>query len=120
MAKKILVIDDEPELSKAIEVRLTKYGYTIVVADNGSEGLLKAIVEKPNLIILDIMMPGLNGLEVLRRLKDNLDTRDIPVVILTCKGDSQFIFKAQDLGVQDYIIKPFESVELLEIVNKYI
>jgi len=120
MAKKILLIDDEVELAKAIAVRLGARGYKVVVANDGSDGLLKAIVEKPDLIILDIMMPGINGLEVLRRLKDSPDTRDIPVIMLTCKGESQFIFKAQELDIVDYVIKPFDTVELLAVVGRCI
>jgi DNA-binding response OmpR family regulator len=120
MGKKILLIDDETELVEMVCTRLEANGYQVIVAFNGSEGLARAEAEEPNLILLDIAMPGMDGLEVLRRLKYNTETRDIPVVMLTGKGESQSLFRAQDLMAVEYIIKPFDSQELLSVVKRYI
>ena len=77
-------------------------------------------MENPNLILLDIMMPGIDGFEVLRELKSDPATTNIPVVMLTAKGESESLFKAQDLESTDYIIKPFEAEEFLKVIKKYI
>jgi DNA-binding response OmpR family regulator len=90
-----------------------------VTAENGEEGIEKAGTENPNLIILDIMMPGIDGLETLRRLKRAQETKYIPVVMLTAKGETKSIFKAQERGAVDYLIKPLESDQLLSVVQRH-
>lgn len=120
MAKKILIVDDEKDLIETLAFKLEANGYKVIKAYDGQEGLEKAEKEKPNLILLDIMMPGMDGIEALRSLKYNPKTRHIPVIMLTCKGESSSLFEAEDLGSVDYFIKPFESEELLRTINKYI
>lgn len=117
--KKILVVDDEPQLLEMIQMFLEIKGFEVIAANNGPEGLTKATAKKPGLILLDIMMPNMDGLEVLRKLKDDAETKNIPVVMLTGKSESKFMFRTQELGAVDYIIKPFDSKELLAVVNKY-
>jgi DNA-binding response OmpR family regulator len=118
--KTILVIDDEEEVLTVIRKRLEMQEYKVATAVTAKEGLKKASEIKPALILLDIMMPGIDGLEVLRLLKSNNDTVSIPVVMLTAKSESKVIFEAEDMGAVDYIIKPYDSKELLELVAKYV
>lgn len=120
MLEKILFIDDEPDLVKVVAVRLEASKYRVITASDGKEGLEKARIENPNLILLDIMMPGMDGFEVLRELKRDPKTTDIPVIMLTAKGESQSLFKAQELQSTDYLIKPFEAEELLSLIKKYL
>ena len=120
MAKKILVVDDEENIRKLLEARLKANQYLVITASTGAEALEKAESEAPDLILLDIMMPELDGLEVLRKLKSKFETSSIPVIMLTGKMDTGTIFNAQELEAKDYIIKPFEPQELLDLIKKYI
>jgi DNA-binding response OmpR family regulator len=119
MPKRILIIDDEIEFAEMVKMRLEANRYIVETAANGEEGLKKIQAQMPNLILLDVMMPGLDGYEVLRRLRHDPKMRHVPVVMLTAKGETKSIFKAQDLGSTDYLIKPCESAELLATVQKY-
>lgn len=118
LKKKILVVDDEPDFAEMIKMRLEANDFDVVVAYDGAEGLQKALAEKPNLILLDVMMPGMDGFEVLRRLKKAEATCDTPVVMLTAKGESKSMFAGQELGCTDYLIKPCDSKDLLAVVNR--
>ncbi len=118
--RKILVVDDEKDLVEMLVFRLEACGYKAIFAYDGKSALEKAEKEKPDLIILDITMPIMDGFEVLRRLQSNAKTKDTPVIMLTCKGESKAIFRAQGLGAADYVIKPFDSSELLKIIKRYI
>jgi DNA-binding response OmpR family regulator len=120
MEKKILVADDEEHIVKMLESRLRANGYGVITAYNGKQALEKAKAGAPDLILLDIMMPDIDGLSVLRKLKYDFETMHIPVIMLTCKADSGSIFKAQDLKAADYIIKPFKPGELLKLIKRYI
>lgn len=120
MTRRVLVVDDEPELAKIIQVRLAANGYDVIRAENGQEALDKAESEKPELILLDVMMPKMHGLDVLRKLKEDPDTEGIPVVMLTAKDDKESVLKAKSLGAKDYIAKPFNSEALLDTVRKYL
>jgi CheY-like chemotaxis protein len=117
--KKILLVDDEQGFVEIVKPYLESRKYNVIVANNGKEALEK-VEENPDLILLDIIMPGIDGFEVLRRLRNNLRTRYIPVIMLTARGESKAILKAQDLGTTDYIIKPFSLKELLYLVKRYI
>ena len=120
MSKRILLVDDEADLLTLVQARLAANGYEVITAHNGLEGLEKASKEKPNLILLDVMMPRKDGFEVLRELKSNIETTSIPVVMLTAKGESQSFSKAKDLGAIDYITKPFNAEALLDLVKRYL
>lgn len=115
--KKILVIDDEPELVKAITIRLKTSGYEVVLAFDGLEGLDKVKEIKPDLVLLDIIMPKMNGYEVCKALKDNPETKDLPVIIFTASGQRDLEKKCLSMGAKGVIMKPFEAAELLELVN---
>ena len=117
--KKILLVDDEQGFVDTVKQYLESRKYNVIVANDGKEALEK-VEENPDLILLDIIMPGIDGFEVLRRLRNNLRTRYIPVIMLTARGESKAILKAQDLGTTDYIIKPFSLKELLYLVKRYI
>ena len=114
---KILVIDDEPDLVSTIQCRLEWCKFEVVTAGNGQEGLGKAANEKPDLILLDINMPGMNGHEVLDRLRNCPDLRDIPVIMCTALCEAEDIAKASSYGVADYIAKPFDFSELVEKIS---
>ncbi|MBI5015127.1 MAG: response regulator [Deltaproteobacteria bacterium] len=107
-----LIIDDDPSIVRFLEIYLENQGFTIASALTGEEGLVLARQLQPDLILLDQMMPGLDGIEVLRRLKDEAETQRIPVVILTARSDVGEKVKGLDLGVDDYITKPFDIREL--------
>ncbi|MFH0940508.1 MAG: response regulator [Candidatus Omnitrophota bacterium] len=112
--KKILVIDDEADIRDIVRLYLVEEGFEVVEAENGQDGILTAQREQPDLIILDIMMPGINGFEVAKHLKDDPNTHDIPIVILSVLAqDSQYRH-----GILDYISKPFRQEELVDIIRK--
>ena len=118
--KRILVIDDEPEFVDMVKMRLEANDYLVLSAGDGIEGLRKAQEEEGiDLILLDVMMPGKDGFAVLSELKRDRRTRRIPVVMLTAKGESRAIFESQNRGAVDYIIKPFESQDLLDVLKRH-
>jgi len=115
--KKALIVDDEAHIVKVVKDRLEADGLNIITANSGEEAL-KKVSERPDIIILDILMPDINGLEVLRRLKASDATKNIPVIILTVKGDNTTEKKSMDLGAAEFIEKPFSLVGLSEAVKK--
>lgn len=118
MAKKILVVDDERHIVRLVEVNLTRAGYDIVTAYDGIEALEKVKAEKPDMIVLDVMMPRMDGFEVLKRLQADPDTQDIPVIMLTAKAQDADIFRGWSSGVSSYLTKPFNPRELLTFVER--
>ena len=116
---KILAIDDEPELLEQVKVFLEQEGHTVETALDGPTGLQKVREFQPVLILLDIIMPGMDGFEVLKRLSWKSETSQIPVIMLTAKGETESVFKAQGLSATDYLVKPFTAESLLEVVNRY-
>lgn len=120
MAKKILVVDDEFALVDMLKMRLEANSYEVITALDGKTGLERATADAPDLIILDIMMPELDGYEVLRELKKNEKTRSIPVLMLTAKGDTSAIMESQELQATDHLIKPFDPDELLRLIDRYL
>lgn len=120
LRKKILIIDDEIDVVKFLEARLKRNNFDVVWAQDGVTGLEKSLREKPNLILLDIAMPGKDGLELLKELKSNKSTQKIPVIMVTAKSHTNYIFKGQSLGADDYIIKPYTFDYLLRYIKKYI
>lgn len=116
-AKRILAIDDEPDVLQFLELVLERSGFQALTAPNGTDGLIKAHVEKPELILLDIMMEGMDGWETLRLLKVDEKTRDVPVIILSARAEPKDKIRALQEGAVDYIIKPFSVVESLEKIH---
>jgi two-component system phosphate regulon response regulator PhoB len=121
MAKEtILVVDDEEDILELVQYNLTKEGYKIICAISGEEALKKASSEAIDLIVLDLMLPGIDGLEVTRKLKDNAKTRNIPIVMLTAKGEESDIVTGLELGADDYVTKPFSPRILIARVRAVI
>ena len=116
--KKILIADDHPEVVELVRISLEGEDYEIVDASNGEEALKKARFEKPDLIILDVMMPGMNGFEVCRQLKKDPQGKEIPIVMLTAKGQKVDKQKARRMGAREYITKPFSPSHLLAKIQE--
>lgn len=116
--KKILAVDDERHIVRLIQVNLERAGYQVVAAYDGEEALKKVESEKPDLIVLDVMMPKLDGFEVLKSLKANSQSKDIPVIMLTAKAQDADVFRGWASGVDCYLTKPFNPMELLTFVKR--
>lgn len=118
MAKEsILVVDDERDIIELIEYNLSREGYSVFSAQTGEEALATAQSKLPELIILDLMLPGIDGLEVCKRLKKTSETENIPIIILTAKGEEADIVTGLELGADDYVTKPFSPKVLLARVR---
>ncbi len=115
--KKILVIDDLPENVFLLQDRLENEGYEVITAYEGKSGLNKAISEQPDLILLDIMMPDITGLDVCKKLGSNEETSHIPIILVTAKIEAEDIKEGLGAGAFDYIKKPFNRIELLARVK---
>jgi two-component system phosphate regulon response regulator PhoB len=117
MPKTVLVIDDEAELLKLLDYNLTRAGYAVLTARDGDKGLESARRDVPDLVILDVMMPGLDGWEVCKRLRADPATASIPLLMLTAKGGESDRVLGLELGADDYVTKPFGTSELLARVK---
>lgn len=121
MAKKILIVEDEIVLLNLLERKLDKEGYTITTAQNGEEGLKKTKEQKPDLVLLDIIMPKMDGIEFLKRKKEEKEIKDIPVIIISNSGQPAELNKAQKLGANDWLVKTeFNPQEVINKVKKVI
>ncbi len=120
MQKRILLIDDEKDIRQILRAILENEGYQILEAADGREGFEKALAEKPDLIILDIMMPNLDGFGTAEKLKTNKDTFGIPIIMLTAKDEPIDKEKAIALGVNSFIVKLFDLEELRQTVKETI
>jgi DNA-binding response OmpR family regulator len=119
MAKgKILVVDDEVNITQILEFSIGAEGYEVITAANGEEAIDKARREQPDLIILDVMMPKIDGYEACRILKANPLTKSIPVVLLTAKGRDIDKRLGYEVGATDYIIKPFSPHKLVDRIHQ--
>ncbi len=110
---KILVIDDDITINELVKINLELRGYTVISADNGEDGFALAKQEQPNLIILDVMMPKVDGFTVAKRIRENLSTSETPILMLTALSQLTDKVKGFDIGVDDYLVKPFEIEELI-------
>jgi class 3 adenylate cyclase len=117
MANKILIVDDEPFNLDLLEQELSEYDYVIERARDGLEALEKVATFKPDVILLDYMMPRMNGIETVERLRQNEEHKTIPVILLTAKGSQEDKARGLDAGAEDYVVKPFEPIELLARVR---
>lgn len=116
MTKRLLVVDDEPKLLRAVAVDLRGEGYHVTTARSGAEALISVVQEIPDLIVSDIRMPGMDGYEFARRLRQNQRTALVPIVFLTAKDTTQDRIEGFRTGVDAYLTKPFEPDELLAII----
>ncbi len=117
MNKKILVIEDNIDVRENIEELLQLSGYNVFTAENGKDGISKALANNPDLILCDIMMPEMDGFGVLRILSNNPTTMNTPFIFLTAKAEKDDFRKGMGLGADDYIIKPFDDVDLLNTIE---
>ena len=115
---RILVADDDPVILRLLEVNLGLEGFEVETAARGEEALTKARESHPALILLDVMMPGLNGWDVARELKADPDTADVPVVLLSARTQEEDRRRGQELGADAYITKPFDPSELAETIRR--
>jgi two-component system, OmpR family, alkaline phosphatase synthesis response regulator PhoP len=111
----ILVVDDEKDVIELLRFVLEKDGHKVFAAEDGSEGYAAAVAKVPDLIILDIMMPGMDGYTLATKLKSDQATRKIPIVILTAKGQMKEVFQAEE-NVRAYVEKPFDPKELRDLI----
>ncbi len=118
MAKRILAVDDEKHILRLVQINLEKAGYLVVTASNGREALEAVALERPDLIVMDVMMPEMDGLEALKKLKENEQTADIPVVMLTAKAQDADVLQGWQSGADLYLTKPFNPIELLTFVKR--
>jgi DNA-binding response OmpR family regulator len=114
LGQKILVVDDEADLRRFVKLRLSRAGYKVFEARNGIEALEQLYKVKPQLVVLDIMMPKMDGWETCRRIRE---VSDVPILILSAKGDRGSRVKGLDLGADDYLAKPFAGFELLKKIE---
>ena len=113
----ILVVEDEDDIAELIRYNLEKDNFTVTVAVSGEKGVEAARRKRPDLILLDLMLPGMNGLEVCRTIKADRSTSDIPIVMVTARGEESDIVAGLELGAEDYVTKPFGLKELLARVR---
>lgn len=118
--KKILLVDDEPDIIEILQFMLESQGYECITATDGEEGLKKAREINPDIIILDVMMPKINGYKICRLLKFDNKYKDIPILMLTARSQDEDKLIGEETGADEYITKPFEVDEVIETIKKYI
>jgi two-component system phosphate regulon response regulator PhoB len=113
MAQRILVVDDEPDITALVAYHLAKAGYRVVTAATGADALRAAREERPDLVILDLMLPGVSGYDVLAEMRTREETRDVGVILLTARREEADRIRGLSLGADDYLTKPFSPQELI-------
>ncbi|GAC1302360.1 MAG: hypothetical protein NVSMB27_42430 [Ktedonobacteraceae bacterium] len=117
MAIRALVVDDEADILHLIEIKLKKAGFEVLTARDGQEGLDKALVEKPDIMLVDVMMPRMDGYTVVSEVRQKLGAEAPVIILLTAKGQEADVVKGLTSGADDYIIKPFSPRELIARIN---
>ncbi|HLF19797.1 MAG TPA: response regulator [Bacteroidota bacterium] len=117
---KVLVVDDEELVRKMVTLWFEREGFTVIAAENGIEGLHLAIQEKPDVVLLDIMMPGLHGFEVCKKIREQPSLAKTIVIMTSARSYKPDLDKAKELGADDYVVKPWDSANLLNTVNKHL
>lgn len=118
--KKILIVEDEESLLKLESILLTSKGYEVKGVPNGQAALQSLAEDKPDLILLDVMLPEIDGFEVCRRIKSDPETRHIPIVMLTAKKSREDMAKGEQVGADWYITKPFKSAMVIETIQRFL
>lgn len=113
MAHKVVVVEDEPDIANLLAFHLKSNGYDCFVARDGKKGLMLAQAERPDLVLLDLMLPGMSGTDICKALKGATETSHIPIIMLTARGDEVDRILGFELGADDYVIKPFSPRELM-------
>ena len=119
MAYSVLVVDDEPNIVQSLEFLMTAAGFDVRVARNGDEALAAVEAGRPDLVLLDIMIPGLDGYEVCRAIRVNPEWQDVRIIMLTAHGRESERAKGIDLGADAYVTKPFSTRDLVEQVKRF-
>ncbi len=119
-SKKILVVDDEELTTQLAKTFLEKHGFNVIIAFDGEEGLSMAKAENPDLILLDVMLPYMDGFEVCKKLKESDNFKNTPILMFTAKGLISDIEKGQAVGADEYIIKPFSGKALVATIRKHL
>ncbi|MDO8535681.1 MAG: response regulator [Candidatus Omnitrophota bacterium] len=117
MAKKILIVDDEPDIIKMLQIRLESANYNIVTAQDGQEALNRIKEDTPDLLVLDIMMPKINGYTLFKMLREDLKYKNIPIIILTASVEIEDLRKCIKEGVEAYLRKPYKPEILLGLIK---
>ena len=118
MQKRVLVIEDEPNISEALRFILSRNGWRVEVSADGKAALGSLSTDPPDLLILDLMLPGVSGFDILRQVRASDDTRALPVLMLTAKGQAADRIEAERLGVTRFMTKPFANAEVLAAVHE--
>jgi DNA-binding response OmpR family regulator len=118
--KRILMVDDSNTMLMMNKLILAKEGYEILTAHDGREGVELARAERPDLILMDVVMPNLGGFDAVKELQESDSTRDIPVIMLTTRGEKENVTRGRDLGAAEYLTKPVNAVELLAKVKMHL
>ena len=118
--KKILVVDDDPDIQLRLQTVLERAGYQVILSDDGNTGLEAAYLRKPDLIVLDLMLPGMNGYEVCKILKTEEKCKHIPVIMFTSREDNTSHDLGKDFGVDKYLPKSVELEQFLKTVNEFL
>jgi DNA-binding response OmpR family regulator len=113
----VLVVDDDPVIVRLLEVNFEMEGYRVITATNGEDAIARVRDDRPDVVVCDIMMPKIDGLEVVRLLRSDEATASVPLILLSAKAQSLEVQKGLDSGADDYVTKPFDPLELIERVN---
>lgn len=120
MAKHVVAVDDEANIRRLVEINLKRAGYRVTTACDGVDALAKIRADRPDLVLLDLMMPQMDGFEVLRQLKADPVTAAIPVVLVTVQMQDASFVEGWSQGAADYLTKPFSLTDLLAVVQRYV
>jgi DNA-binding response OmpR family regulator len=115
---RVLVAEDEPNIVESLSFILIRSGCNVTSVSDGEAALTSILAEKPNVVILDVMLPKMNGFEVLKAVRSDVSVKDIPIIILTAKGQSQDRRMAEEIGANAFVTKPFSNQHIIETVQK--
>jgi CheY-like chemotaxis protein len=115
---RVLVVDDDPQVVRLLRVNFELEGYDVVSASDGNEALETIAAQAPDLVVCDVMMPGMDGFEVVRRLRSDASTSRLPIVMLSAKAMGSDARKGLDAGADEYVTKPFDPAELIDVVDR--
>src|SRR5205823_5372907 len=112
----VLVVDDDPVILNLLQVNFEMEGFNVITATDGDEGLREARSKRPDIVVSDIMMPKLDGLEMAATLKGDRSTRTLPIILLSARAQTADVQRGLDAGVEEYVTKPFDPLELVDLV----
>lgn len=118
MSATILVVDDDPVILQLLQVNFEMEGFTVITAADGEQGVDRTRADRPDIVVSDVMMPRMTGIELVAVLKADPDTAGIPILLLTAKAQQADIGAGMDAGADDYVTKPFEPLDLVDRVNR--